>query len=126
LNPRAYYTKLLDTIHAAPHVITSDLRFEDIDSHECYIRGILTLVDGFTLHIAEYVITEPALTRVKYRYHLQNAANQLLCRWDNVPHHPEIASHPHHWHDSQGSIHPSPTMSISAVLEAIVPLILPE
>jgi hypothetical protein len=24
-------------------------------------------------------------------------------RWDNAPHHPEVAPHPHHVHDSQES-----------------------
>lgn len=125
MNARTYYVGLLDAIHAAPHVITSEIRFEDIDVNECYVRGVLTLLEGFTLHIAEYVITEPVLSRAKYRYHLQNAAGQLVCRWDNVPHHPHIATFPHHRHDSEGHVYPSPKMNIPDVLDAVLSLILP-
>jgi hypothetical protein len=125
LNARTYYVGLLDAIHAAPHVIASEIRFEDIDVNECYVRGILTLLEGFALHIAEYIITEPVLNRVKYRYHLQTANGQLICRWDNVPHHPNIATFPYHRHDNDGYVYPSPAMSIPDVLDAALSFILP-
>jgi len=63
LTARDYYLSLQNTIHAAPHVLSSDVRFEEIDVNECYVRGILVLIGGFELHIAEYVVTEPVLTR---------------------------------------------------------------
>ena len=125
MNARTYYVGLLDAIHVAPHIIASEIRFEDIDVNECYIRGVLTLLEGFTLHIAEYVVTEPVLTRIKYRYHLQNSTGQPVCRWDNVPHHPGIATFPDHRHDGHGDVHPSPVMSIPDVLDAALSFILP-
>jgi len=125
LNARTYYVGLLDAIHTAPHVIASEIRFEDIDVNVCYVRGALTLLEGFTLHIAEYVITEPILNRVKYRYHLQTADGQLISRWDNVPHHPNITTFPHHRHDSDGHVYTSPAMSIPDVLDAALSFILP-
>ncbi len=30
--------------------------------------------------------------------HYQNASAELVFRYDNAPHHPEIATHPHHKH----------------------------
>lgn len=125
MNARTYYVELLNAIHAAPHVIASEIRFEDVDINECYVRGILTLLEGFALHIAEYVITEPVLNRVKYRYHLQTATGQLICRWDNVPHHPNIATFPHHRHDKHGDVYASPAMNIPDVLDAALSFILP-
>ncbi|MEA3349904.1 MAG: DUF6516 family protein [Chloroflexota bacterium] len=38
------------------------------------------------------------LEREKYRYHFMNASNQLVFRYDNAPHHPEIVTFPHHKH----------------------------
>jgi hypothetical protein len=35
----------------------------------------------------------------KYSYHWQRSHGQLVKRWDNAPHHPEIETHPHHLHD---------------------------
>jgi hypothetical protein len=73
VNARAYYQSLQSAIHAAPHVLRSDVRFEEIDVNECYVSGVLLLMGSFELHIAEYVVTDPVLTRLKYRYHLQTA-----------------------------------------------------
>ena len=73
MNARDYYLSLQNAIHIAPHMLRSDVRFEEIDVNECYVRGILTLTGGFELHIAEYVVTEPVLTRPKYRYHLHTS-----------------------------------------------------
>ena len=45
--------------------------YSEIDVNQCYLRGTLTLSNGYQLHIAEYVITDPSIVRTKYRYHLQ-------------------------------------------------------
>ena len=81
MNARDYYLSLQNAIHAAPHVLRSDVQFEEIDVNECYVRGVLTLIGGFELHIAEYVVTEPVLTRPKYRYRLQTSDGKLVSRW---------------------------------------------
>jgi hypothetical protein len=65
VNARDYYPRLQNTIHAAPHVISSDMQFEEIDDNECYVCGVLRLIGGFELRIAEYVVTEPGVTRPK-------------------------------------------------------------
>ena len=36
MNAREYYLSVQDAVHAAPHVLRSDMRFEEIDAHECY------------------------------------------------------------------------------------------
>ena len=87
MNAREYYRDLQAAIHAAPYVLRLELRFEEIDENECYLSGSLLLVGELELHIAEYVITEPVLTRPKYRYHLQTPDGETLSRWDNAPHH---------------------------------------
>jgi hypothetical protein len=125
VNAREYYLGLQDVIHAAPFVLRSDLRFEEIDTNECYIRGVLLLVGGFELHIAEYVVTEPDVTRPKYRYHLQSSSNELVARWDNAPHHPSVLTFPHHYHDAEGQVHSTRPVSIPEVLDAVLPTILP-
>ncbi len=125
MNTREYYRELLEAIHAAPHVLHSDLRFEIIDEYECYTSGSVLLIGGYELHIAEYVITMPAVARPKYRYHLQTADGQLVRRWDNAAHHRDIATFPDHRHDPQGRAFPNPPMDVPGVLSAVLPLILP-
>lgn len=122
MNARDYYLNLQRVIHAKPHVLQSDMRFEEIDTNECYVRGILTLIDDLELHVAEYIITVPKLTRPKYRYHLQTSDGALVSRWDNAPHHPDVSSFPYHRHSSEG-IHPSSPMTIPEVLDTLLQFI---
>jgi len=116
---REYYAAVQAAILASPHVIHSDLSFDEVAETECYIRGTLSIVGGFELHLAEYVVTEPQVNRLKYRYHLQASDNRLLARWDNAPHHPEITSHPHHLHTDKG-VKESPVMDVEQVLTAVM------
>jgi len=51
------------------------------------------------LEINEALIIENgALKSLGYRYHLQRANNELLFRYDNTPHFPNLPSFPHHKH----------------------------
>lgn len=84
---------------------------------------MLTLLNGLELHIAEYVVTEPVLTRPKYRYHLQTGDGRLMSRWDNAPHHADIDTWPDHRHDDRGQAHPSAPVSVLDVLDAVWPLL---
>lgn len=35
-------------------------------------------------------------------FHWQTASGELLARWDNAPHHPELTTHPDHKHVASG------------------------
>jgi len=37
--------------------------------------------------------------KVKYRYQYMNEQQDLIFRYDNAPHHPDIETFPHHKHD---------------------------
>ena len=123
MNARDYYLSLQNAIHAAPHVLRSDVRFEEIDVNECYVRGILTLIGGFELHIAEYVVTEPVLMRPRYPYHLQTSDGKLVSRWDNAPHQPTVSTFPDHSHDDQDGVHSASSMNVPDVLDAVLQFI---
>jgi hypothetical protein len=125
VNARNYYLTVQSAVHAAPHVLRSDMRFQEIDVNECYVSGILLLVGEFELHIAEYVVTAPVLARPKYRYHLQTADGQLVSRWDNAAHHREIGTFPDHRHDDSGGVHSAPPLDIPGALEVVLQFILP-
>ena len=108
----------------ASHVIQSNLDFNEISESECYIRGSLRLIGGFHLYIAEYVVTEPEIKRLKYRYHLQTSEGDLVVRWDNAPHHPEVETHPDHLHNAQSGVEPSFGMDIEQVLVGVLPFLI--
>lgn len=65
MTSREYFAALQRIISSHPLVGASTLTFSEIDIHECYIKGVLTLASGHELHLAEYVVTHPSLQRLK-------------------------------------------------------------
>ncbi len=122
MKSRAYYASVQKAILAAPHVIHSDISFDEVSEEECYIRGKLTLIGSFELHIAEYVVTEPELKRLKYRFHLQSADGKMIARWDNAAHHPEVKTHPDHLHVGE-KVRANSPMDIEQVLKSVLTFI---
>ncbi|MFQ6056800.1 MAG: DUF6516 family protein, partial [Methanosarcinales archaeon] len=78
-----------------------------------------TLVNSSELHIFEYIVLEGSnITRQKYSYHWQNKYGELIKRYDNARHHPDLDNFPHHIHYPQ-NIEPSQDIGLSKVLENI-------
>ena len=98
MNTREYFQKLQEAVLSTPHVIHSNLAFDQISENEGYIKGKLVLTDRLELHVAEYVVTEPEIDRLKYRYHVQTMDHQFVALWDNAPHHKDVKTYPHHFH----------------------------
>lgn len=63
-------------------------------------KGKVTFIDGSVLFIRQVVLRGSSL---KYAYHWQKREKQLICRWDNSPHWPEVDTYPHHKHIMQGN-----------------------
>jgi hypothetical protein len=68
------------------------------DDYNGLIRCRVSFWDGSFLDIYEVVSTELGYpVRINYSYtYLRN--DQRVFRYDNAPHHPVIATHPHHKH----------------------------
>ena len=78
-------------------------------------KAELQLTDGSYLHINE-VIVDGELC--KYAYYRITPTGDVLQGWDNAPHHPEIASYPHHQH-RQTSVYPSSVRTLTDVFERL-------
>ncbi len=79
----------------------------------------LRFYDGSELQVVEKLITEHlALLKSRYVYHYQDAKGELIFRYDNSPHHPEIETFPHHKHVSD-KVLPSRPPDLSDVLREI-------
>lgn len=59
------------------------------------LLATLEFTDQSRLHIKDYLFDDG---KRKYSYHWQSAKGELISRWDNSPHHQEIATFPHHKH----------------------------
>ena len=61
------------------------------------LRVRVRFPNGFILELNEAVIAEEdRLTHLGYRYHFQDKQNNLVFRYDNTPHFPELEGFPHH------------------------------
>ena len=57
------------------------------------------MVDGSTLQFLELIDRkDDEIIRPKYRFHFMDSADKMIFRYDNAPHHPEVATYPHHKH----------------------------
>jgi len=121
MNVREYYASLQAMIRNCPFITHCGTEFEEIDLHVGYFKGMLEFVDGSTLHFIEFVeiYGDLGVGRPKYKYHLQSEAGDLIARWDNVPHHRDVSSFPHHKHDKNG-VHSSEPADLRSVLDRIV------
>ena len=87
-----------------------------------YLHARLALADGSQLELSEYMQRSSAgeIMVITYSYHWANANNQLITRWDNTPHFPDLPGFPDHIHDgATGQVTPGQPMSIFTVLDAI-------
>jgi hypothetical protein len=121
MNVREYCAALQTIIQDCPFIIHWSMEFDEIDLQVGYFKGMLKFTNGTALHFIEFVETyeDGAVKRLKYKYHLQSATGDLIARWDNVPHHRDINSFPHHKHDKNG-VHPSEPADLKSVLDQIM------
>lgn len=62
------------------------------------VRGQLANGDGF-MFTERFRQQAGSIAVEKYSFHWQAVNGALIRRWDNAPHHREIASFPHHLHE---------------------------
>ena len=104
-------------------ILKQALRWRDSGTGTGFIEGHLDLAQRHQLHVAEYVLVDPVFSRRKYRFHLQNSSLELVRRWDNAPHHPNLQTFPHHSHMPDGEVVASPPMDLPRVLDAVAMLL---
>jgi len=117
---RKLVSEIEKTIDSASIVLSSSIqKFFGPGEETVYLKGHVTIIDSSILEIALFAIESAGtLSLDKYRLHYMNSAGQMLFRYDNSPHHPEIDYHPHHKH-TPDKIGPSNIPSINDVLKEI-------
>jgi len=94
------------------------LRFEVVDlkmwRQGFYLRVDVEFMDHSNLFIREYVDE----TERRYSYHWQTQKKQLIRRWDNAPHHPQLETFPSHCHEG-AHLASSKVISLEEVLEEV-------
>ena len=96
--------------------LVKDLEVVELVEEECVqlLRVKAEIMDGSELHVREAFFSHTS----KYSYHWQTPTGELVLRWDNAPHHPEIPTHPDHKHEGE-RLGPSVRVSVENVLAEI-------
>lgn len=72
---------------------------ETIPGREGTVEGRLRFWDDSLLEFVETLVVRGFLiVKTDYTYHYQDSENQIIFRYDNAPHHPQITTFPHHKH----------------------------
>lgn len=89
---------------------------------DAYVRARLSLTDEEFLEFSEYVqrSDDGQINVITCSYHWAGAAGNLIRRWDNTPHFPDLPGFPHHIHDGYTrDVIPGELVNIFTVLDEI-------
>jgi hypothetical protein len=114
-----YFQSIHTLFEQSPIVISSSITFDKRSQTIGFIRGDIYFRDGSLLHIREFVSVQHTIDRYMYVYHYQDTNGNLIFRYDNTPHFPDISTFPHHKHAGRES-------AIIAANAPDVPMILQE
>lgn len=93
-----YFKEVSIAISENPIILSFDVEYEVKSSTLGMIFGSIIFKDSSILEFLELVrIVSDRLTRPKYRFHYYKG-RELIFRYDNAKHHPEIKTFPHHKH----------------------------
>ena len=100
----AYFSSIEKTIQQFTEVIDSvTTNKRNYNDSQGLISGINTFKDNSSLYFME--LFDLGLTdKVKYKYHYMTGENELIFRYDNAKHNPEIKTHPHHLHTNKTAL----------------------
>lgn len=114
----AQLQRLISALASAGTAVTAQLSHDQRSTHRGFLTGSVTFENGSTLIFKEFVdlwLEEPKLM---YAYHYQDAAGELIFRYDNAAHRPALPR-PSHKHTSLG-VAPADIPSLAQVLDEIV------
>lgn len=117
------YFDLINATIENSQVVSAELELEQLDSRRGTIDGVLYFVDGSRLEFTERVVIANAKPiKRAYRYQYVKSQSSVF-RYDNAPHHPLLASFPHHKHVGRKTLdakEPNLTQVIEEAVSMIV------
>ncbi len=110
--------------HLLTNLIVEDFRvvrerMSDADGH---LRARVTLAGGVLLEFSEYIqlAANDEIAVITYSYHCSDSSGNLIVRWDNTPHFPDLPGFPHHRHTADSTKpQPWPPMNIFKAMKEI-------
>lgn len=98
-------------------------RYEEeiLASNRISVRIRIRFITGYLFELNEAAIVEAnQFRRLNYRYHFQDRQNNLVFRYDNTPHFPDLESFPHHKHLRNNVVSSEEPSVIKVIEEAML------
>ena len=114
-----YIFRLKGMIERLPCVLSDTLIIDNRGDVVLYLKGEIVFTNHCELHFKEYFVSGPEFKKIAYSYHYQDAKNELIFRYDNAEHHPDLETFPHHKHIGDAAF-PSEEFSLEKVLDVII------
>jgi hypothetical protein len=123
-NVSQYFEIIEKAIEYSP-AEAAEIEIERRDATRGTIEGVVYFADGSRLEFTERIVIEQRRP-VKQEYRYQFVRGDLsVFRYDNAPHHPQIATFPHHKHVG-AKILPAAEPEFSQVLDEAIALVVEE
>ena len=117
---QTYFEQILLRLSISQAVRHFTILKQKESDEEGYLRVRCTLCNGDMFEGSEYVLCEPKSIVIEtYSFHWQAAVGTLQRRWDNVAHHHEIKTFPHHVHTQNGEVKESEPMSFEKIISLL-------
>jgi Family of unknown function (DUF6516) len=121
INAEDYLALIKSLIALCPEVIGFTILREEVQVTKGLWRYRLTLKDRSFLEMFEFFEVQSEQVKIiKYSFHWQKDDRQLIKRWDNAAHHPEIETYPHHLHNgAEDSVFPYQPVGVEEILKIV-------
>lgn len=114
-----YFTRVRELVQGVTDAQAERYEEQMLSATRGNLRIRLRFGDQSLLEISEAIVLvgeEPHW--LSYRYHYQSSRTGIVFRYDNAPHHVEVATHPDHKH-SGDDVLASPHPSIEQILQEV-------
>jgi hypothetical protein len=93
-----YFEDFGKIINDIDYALNSNIQFRRLNDFFGIIEEKITFGYG-VLDILEVItLMDNHLNKRKYKYQFRGASDEIIFRYDNAPHHQEVATYPHHIH----------------------------
>lgn len=121
-----YFSRLYSTVVSRQEISIDQFDIQTVSDGVALFVATLRFYDGSILFIEE-MLDEKArksVEKLRYRYHYQNSAGNLIFRYDNAPHHPSLKTYPHHKHEKNKISEANP-LDLGQILREIDAILYP-
>ncbi len=124
---RDYFDQVDRLLEAYPNIYAESYNATILSGERANLKLRLRFYFKYLLSISEaLVVVDDQITAIDYRYHFQDGQNNLIFRYDNTPHFPNLLSFPHHKHLADQVISCNQPSIVTVIQNAIALIMLLE